>query len=284
LAAEVARRTLEPSPPFLDGQAAALACDLYRQAVYWVLTNDRAHDAAGPASNDLRTLWQGADRALLLAAAGSAESLSALEEALVDRDFVQLSRLSADEQIQLAYQIRAFVEALLGAGAQKSWRIEQLLYQRTLRVLGVLLCVAGAWLAVWFAGEALERSREISNGKEWRASSHGHSACKSPQQRCRSGYFFHTKDQDEPWVTLDLAEEMTFSAVRIDNRADCCRERAVPLIVEVSTDGKTFREVARRTEDFESWTAEFEPVSARFVRARLAAKNYLHLKRFKVLR
>jgi hypothetical protein len=135
-----------------------------------------------------------------------------------------------------------------------------------------------------FAADALERRREVSGGKEWRASSQHMSACKSPQQRCRSNFFFHTKEENEPWVRLDLGETTTVSAVSIENRQDCCAERALPLVVEVSTDGKSFREVARRSEGFQSWKAKFAPVDARFVRARVEGKSMLHLNRFRVFR
>ena len=72
--------------------------------------------------------------------------------------------------------------------------------------------------------------------------------------------------------------------MRVKNRGDCCGERAVPLVVEVSDDRKRFREVARRGEDFQFWSAEFEPVTARYVRLRSPVSTTLHLRQVSVLR
>jgi hypothetical protein len=67
------------------------------------------------------------------------------------------------------------------------------------------------------------------------------------------------------------------SSVKVQNREDCCSDRAVPLLLEVSSDGKQWKQLARKNDVFTTWTAEFSSVEARWVRLRLARKGMLHL-------
>jgi hypothetical protein len=61
------------------------------------------------------------------------------------------------------------------------------------------------------------------------------------------------------------------------NRFDRCQGRAVPLLIEVSSDGSTHRNVARRTETFTLWSARLPPTPARYVRLTNEADNFFHL-------
>jgi hypothetical protein len=45
----------------------------------------------------------------------------------------------------------------------------------------------------------------------------------------------------------------------------------------VSSDGKQWKQLARKNDVFTTWQAEFSPVEARWVRLRLAKKGILHL-------
>jgi hypothetical protein len=71
--------------------------------------------------------------------------------------------------------------------------------------------------------------------------------------------------------------------VRVRNRRNCCSERAVPLVVEVSTDNEHWLEVTRNEQDFSEWKGSFAPVQARWVRLRVPRKTVLHLRRVRVL-
>jgi hypothetical protein len=76
---------------------------------------------------------------------------------------------------------------------------------------------------------------------------------------------------------VDLGDPKRFTRVDVQNRLDCCRERAIPLVVEVSDDEASWTEVARKDEPFAHWTAHFAMRQARYVRLRVARKSYLHL-------
>jgi hypothetical protein len=67
-------------------------------------------------------------------------------------------------------------------------------------------------------------------------------------------------------VTIDLGRAQRISRVVVYNRVDCCKERAVPMKIEVSKDGVQFRQVAERKEQFEKWKADFPSTDARYVR------------------
>ena len=56
----------------------------------------------------------------------------------------------------------------------------------------------------------------------------------------------------------------------------------MPLVVEASPDQKTWTEVARRTEVFETWQPKFAKQNARFLRLRVDRKSWLHLERVAV--
>jgi len=170
-----------------------------------------------------------------------------------------------------------------GGGSEEVNR-DRLWFERVLRLgslalASVVLSVVLSWWA-----EASEAGRDLARGRAWRASStYGSEGCKSPAQQCRSEFFFSTKEQNEPWLQIDLGGERTFSEVRIFNRSDCCGERAVPLILEVRGGDAPFREIARQTEAFDTWVATFPALSARYIRLRVARRSYLHLKRVLVL-
>ena len=89
---------------------------------------------------------------------------------------------------------------------------------------------------------------------------------------------FHTKNESDPWVIIDLGETRKISKVSLLQRSDCCKDRGVPLVVEVGDESQTFVEVASRKEPFAEWTAKFPPQSARYVKLRATKRTYLHLR------
>jgi hypothetical protein len=92
------------------------------------------------------------------------------------------------------------------------------------------------------------------------------------------GLFFHTAEEENPWVEIDLGSVQEIDRVLIENRDDIGAERCLPLIVEVGDAEHHFHEVARRTEAFDHWTATFAKQPARFVKLRVPRKTLFHLK------
>jgi hypothetical protein len=88
---------------------------------------------------------------------------------------------------------------------------------------------------------------------------------------------FQTKREHRPWLRIDLIETRQIHRVTVYNADHCCFERAVPLIIEVSTDGKKYRQVARRDRPFGVWKADIGPVEARFVKLTVDKTTIFHL-------
>jgi hypothetical protein len=88
---------------------------------------------------------------------------------------------------------------------------------------------------------------------------------------------FHTESEEQPYATIDLGESKRIDRVIVHNRADCCKDRAIPLQLEVSDDGKKFQLLAERKELFDKWIAKDLNAKGRYVRLRLAAHNIFHL-------
>jgi hypothetical protein len=123
----------------------------------------------------------------------------------------------------------------------------------------------------------------IALGKPWTSSSgYNHSPTTGKVPREEAPYFFVTDIQANPWLRIDMLEPTTVGGVTIRNRIECCRARALPLVVELSTDGATWQEVLRREDNFETWRAHFKPRVARFVRLRTPMTTFLHLSRVSV--
>jgi hypothetical protein len=140
---------------------------------------------------------------------------------------------------------------------------------------------------VVFAADKLEQRKDLARGKPWVASSrYPEYGCTSPAQVCSKSdiYFFSTNNELNPSIEWDLGAAQRVSGLRVDNRVDCCIERAVPLLVEVSLDHKTWKETARRDDEFATWKAAFAPVQARWVRLRVPRATLLHLTRVRILR
>ena len=66
------------------------------------------------------------------------------------------------------------------------------------------------------------------------------------------------------------------------NRWDCCVERAVPLVLELSLDGERYWEAATRRDPFYVWSATFAAQRARYVRLRVIGPSTLHLTRVEI--
>lgn len=269
LAAELGRRALEPTEPLGPG-AQGLAAELYRQSAHWAL---QALGAEPP-------------RELLLHAAGGSEALATIRRAVSGGSFVDVFELPVRDQAELALTLRRFTQCLLDELDLPARAIDALWLHRAIALGAVLASFAVALGAALWLGHWNELRSDLAAGSPWRASSSfGEMQCLSPDQRCENSphFFVHTKKEKDPWVEIDLGAPRKFSAVRVNNRKDCCFDRAVPLVIEVSQDQKEWRQVARRKDAFTSFRADFAPVEARWVRLRVAKQSMLHVASVRVL-
>jgi hypothetical protein len=281
--AEVAQSALSPDEP-QEMAAEGSASELYRQSAYWSLCAISEAAGRAVASDYAESMWDTLEQSLLTGAVASADRVEALRSSLRAGSFVYFAELPRSEQLAICSELRNLAQALLVKLDTRSRALHGILIQRASRlgllVLAALFALAGA---VWVRGALLERS-DLAAGKPWRASSQLTSACTSPAQQCSesAGYFFHTLEEQNPWIEFDLGAAHQLSRVQVDNRKDCCTERAIPLTVEVSTDHEKWHTVARQDAEFATWNAPFAPVQGRWVRLRALNRTFLHLDRVRI--
>lgn len=94
---------------------------------------------------------------------------------------------------------------------------------------------------------------------------------------------FHSTRRRDPYVTIDLGQVHSVSRIVIFNRPDCCQERAVPLDVQLSVDGKKFSTIQREKHSFFDLTVRTkEPTPARYVRLQHVGTENFHLSEVEV--
>jgi len=292
LAAELAERARRPAEALIHGSGDPLACELYAEAVCWALSAQRvAGDEASPAPAaesklSVSTEWERADPALLLRAAGNPEALERMRAGICDKTFVDFAELERREQVELATRLAGFVSELLNPLRSERVRVARILMLRLVRLGSVALALAALSIGIWKARGWYDEWRDLAPRASWTTSSlYPVGGCPQPAQTCKESpyYFFHTYQEDSPFVLFDLGKEKTLSSVVIENRLDCCNDRAVPLLIEVSSDNRRWKKVKRRDAVFTTWKAKFPAVRARYVKIRVQGPGILHLSRVRLL-
>jgi hypothetical protein len=278
LAAELADRQLYAPDPSCAGSSLPLALSLYREAAYWAL---RAHDTQHGATSLHEALRLG--EAAVAQCDLSDEELATVRRALADKTFVE----SADERTELLRRETELAQRLvqgLVSGADSSDPVAGTLMQRWQRT-GLLLAIALCGLiATTIVIQRWWQGPDLALGKPWRSSSQEF-VCEPTRNTCggaQTNIFFHTREEESPWLEIDLGSAQSFARIQVTNRDDCCIDRAVPLLAEVSSDREHWREVAREPDSFRQWEATFPATSARYVRVRVDRHTILHLARVSI--
>jgi hypothetical protein len=89
---------------------------------------------------------------------------------------------------------------------------------------------------------------------------------------------FHTAHEKSPWVEIDLGSMKEASQVILAARIDCCRERGLPLLVEVAGEDKKFEKVGKKEKKFDTWVVKFARRPIRYVRLSSPKKTILHMR------
>jgi len=257
---EITRQVGETAEEPPCGHRAAVLLGLYRELVYWALV---AGERGEPGSNsDLAGLWRQVPRDRLLAAAGSEENLEAVHGVLEMSPTASLD--TTDEDVD---RVRAFADALHDQLAAPRRRVARVVAQRWLRLVGVAASVVTIVLVI----------RSLAAGPNLVKRENMHVSSRLPSCSVDPGcvdLLFHTDMENGPWVEFDLGAPKPIHVVEVRNRPDCCEERAVPLIVEISMDKVHWKEVARQDKEFSRWKAKFPRTIARHVRLRVPKMTF----------
>jgi hypothetical protein len=274
-ALELAERALDPVDPLRHGSSIPFSLTLFQEAAFWAL---RAR-LESPDLASLSEAFERSDPGLLEAAVPSQENLVSLRHALCERDFVATAAVPLAQLEAEARLASLFVRALLSSLDAPERAAHHALLQRWTRVLGLLCCLLAIAAGASFGASKLSRGPNLAAGKPWKTSSTG-ITCYPKIHQCGAAHtdiLFHTQEEENPWFEIDLQRPTTFSRVEVYNRSDCCPDRAVPLVIEVSSDHQRWKEIARRSETFGIWNASVGSQSARYVRARSLRRTTLHL-------
>ena len=283
--AEVAQQVLMPDEP-MESPAEASACELFRQSAYWSLCALSADslDAAGR-TYDV-AVWDTLDESLLTRAAEGAARVEALRASLRAGSFVYFAELPQAEQLSASLELRSLAQALITKLGHRAQVLDAVYLQRAWRIMALglsfLLLVGGTFGVRQF----IQSRSDLAVNASWVASSRfdNNAGCTSPAQQCPqgTGFFFHTSEERSPWIEFDLHAPHEVSKVIIDNRTDCCGDRANALVVEYSNDHEKWRQASHHNGEFASWTATFKPVSTRWIRIRQTKQAYLHLSKVRI--
>lgn len=274
--AEAADRVLDPVTPLRAGSGEAVCALLYKESIRASLA------ALGRSISSL--IEDDTLRAQVARSLSNDVSLERVYELLTEPPAVEGlegdPRVRTSEAKALAHSART----LLDIAQAPERQLERAFLLRSVRTsLGILVLALGVFAGVRI-GFDIARGPDLATAKPWRASSSYEGF--DPEARRvdgnRTRVFFHTKRERDPWVELDLEEPTTIRRVDVRNRRDCCRDRAFPLAIEGSLDGKTWRELGRRTEPFGRWTLKLEPTTVRYVRAKGLKRTFLHLESLEV--
>lgn len=271
VAAEVGGRALDPVEPLRAGAGDVAAARAFMDALTFA---SASLEDAWPSSTDACTARL---HDALVAALGPQRAADAIVAMRLDAQ--ALAELGVTERRRTAELLRDAARAAIAHADGGRAVVRSLVFSRLARtllvvaILGTLLGGAGALLARKLS------PKDIAAGKPWRASSAyvGYQPSgRTNDARTEDQPLFHTKEEENPWMDVDLGAVTAIKGVTVRNRRDCCGERAAPLIVEVSNDGQTFRQVARREDAFSTWRVKLSE-SARFVRVRAPRRTMLHL-------
>lgn len=257
--AAAAARRLRAGRRTLDDVAAAIllqdAVRLYLQA--WAVAHGPAHRAAAPAHDERVQAALSTEDPLLLDA--------------LSREELALTRLALE---QAAATLAGGVEArsLLNLRATRWGR------RAAVVVLG-LYALGSIAAAIWLPKNvALEKPVHPSSTRH----GDGHELVDG-EIGTVPGVL--TNVEDSPSVIIDLVDSYAVDEIRVHNRIDQAFDDSLPLVVEVSADGTTFKQLGRREEHFAAdppWVLKTHHEPVRLVRIKVMKRGYLALSEVEV--
>jgi hypothetical protein len=277
-AVELADRALDLPEGYCAGAPLGAALVLYQEAIWWAL------QVVSEGSSEGQESLAGACEAnlgLLRASAGDERQFEHLRTHFLQAGRRTFHALDAESLLGLVADARDFCQALIGRVGEPETHLQRVTRQRWLRPLAGLLPVAFIVLGIVLA----QMPKNIAANKVWTASSRAWTFQRTgnTNERGADALMFHTAEEHNPWLKIDLGATHSVRGIKLENRGSCCQERAIPLVVEVSVDGKSWTEVARRSEHFTSWKASFGRAAARYVRLRVLRHTMFHLESVEVL-
>lgn len=264
-----------------QGRAVFHAAALFHEALYWCLLSSRT-DLGMP---EFDALWDDPRSPTEILGLSAEQTTEIRKLVAMKRPALELAELPEAQQEAALILLRYAAHGALEIRERPRAVVRRLAFKSLLRIgVTVAATVLLLFLLVAVKRWTTPEKVDIAAGKTWTQSSKW-ADCDPAAGKCGTAttkILFHTHEEEGPWVQYDLGQPMEFSSMMIKNRQDGYAERAVPLVVEVSDDGKTFREVIRQDDEFSVWEPEFDEQKARYVRLRAARKTILHLEEVQI--
>jgi len=291
---ELALRTLDGVETLLEvadreDSALLLARDATVLGVRARLLHDQPERATSLKAADGPALWSSIESSSLLTALG-ADGRKHVHFIVESADVTALAGLSKLERRQYLDSLKKFTRPLIEQLQKEAERAGTVRLIRRLRIGGALLVVLAIFAGLYYGGRAISRSfasnaalnRPVVQSSSFKIKKFIPARTVDGDRATLGG---HTKLQPNPWIQIDLGKTRSIHRIVVTNRLDNFKrfgKRAVPLLIEVSTDGKKFTEFARRTEVFKTWEAKRSSMDARFVRLKALKKTELHFNEVEV--
>jgi hypothetical protein len=156
-------------------------------------------------------------------------------------------------------------------------------------VRGVAVALVAASLLAWWVSPLFAK-RNVALHKPVRVSAVFPDASSSPAGLtdgviAGAPYGVHTGIAEASWVEVDLLRVYSIDKIKIYNRGDGFGDDGLPMTLQVSEDGRAFKDVETRTTTFEQtapWIAKGHGRAARYVRVRGARGKYVALSELEV--
>ncbi len=239
-------------------------------------------DASTP-SNEVWMRWLEQPTASKLASELSANQLTLIPSLLSIDGVTQLTHEPLPKMRLILSTLLDVMETLLEPMQTDATRVKHVTLQRWLRLTAAIVIVILGSRAIW---HKVTDRRNLALYKGVSISSMDTQVGADPKGLVDGDLYrlgFHTASAPNQTATVDLGVPQQISRIVVYNRSDCCQERAVPLRVEISEDGKTYRPVTERKEPFPvSFTVDFAKTKARYVRLTALQNTVFHLNEVEV--
>jgi NedA-like, galactose-binding domain len=265
LFAEVARRTESPFDALPVGDVLLVYAALWKEAVYWAL----AALADRPSlPRDIVAALADAPADVVRKCSRGVESVPQLLMALeIEPRSVVVAEDARQHKIAT---VSAFARALIAHIDAPAVERERRLFRRVIRRLGGLIAAVAiltiAFVWIWDRSHR-PLAATLTTSSEY-------PSCQN-SMNCGNS-LFHTNEEDQPWAMFDLGSEVELHRIDVENRSDCCYDRAVPLVVETGNDGIHWKGEYRLEKPFSTQSIRLE-TKARYVRLRVDRRSILHL-------
>jgi hypothetical protein len=254
---------------------------LYRGAVRLLLRAELRRRQLGAADEPWTETWAAAKELEVLTGSKAAPLLEPVLAS--EGGEARLAQLGSRERDQVLQELSTLAQRLADGLSPSASRVRHVLWTRRFRLLALALV---AMVVVGWSVRKLAAPNNLALNRPVVVTDSDPQYGVDPRRVVDGDDLnlgFHTSYQPKASVTIDLGSVKPLKRAVVFNRIDCCQERATPLSLELSQDGKHFTVVAQRRQRFQQWRVAMPAGSnARYVRLVHGTPGIFHLAEIEV--